>query len=29
MKLYNNQRNAHIFSLLIYSLLPYMFRASF
>jgi hypothetical protein len=29
MKLYNDQRNAKVFSLLIYLLLPYMFRAFF
>jgi hypothetical protein len=27
MKLYNDQRNAPVFNLFIYSLLPYMFRA--
>jgi hypothetical protein len=26
MKLYNDQRNAQVFNLLIYLLLPYMFR---
>jgi hypothetical protein len=29
MKLYNDQRNAHVFNLFIYLLLPYMFRALF
>jgi hypothetical protein len=29
MKVYNEQRNAQIFNLLIYLLLPYMFRAFF
>jgi hypothetical protein len=28
-KLYNDQRNAQVFSLFIYLLLPYMFRALF
>jgi hypothetical protein len=29
MKLYNDQRNAQLFNLFIYLLLPYMFRAYF
>jgi hypothetical protein len=29
MKLYNEQRNAQVFNLFIYLLLPYMFRAFF
>jgi hypothetical protein len=29
MKLYNDQRNAQVFNLFIYLLLPYMFRAFF
>jgi hypothetical protein len=29
MKLYNGQRNAQVFNLFIYLLLPYMFRAFF
>jgi hypothetical protein len=29
MELYNDQRNAHVFNLFIYLLLPYMFRALF
>jgi hypothetical protein len=29
IKLYNDQRNAHVFNLFIYLLLPYMFRAFF
>jgi hypothetical protein len=29
MKLHNDQRNAQVFSLFIYLLLPYMFRAFF
>jgi hypothetical protein len=29
IKLYNDQRNAHVFKLFIYLLLPYMFRAFF
>jgi hypothetical protein len=27
MKLYNDQRNAQVFNLFVYLLLPYMFRA--
>jgi hypothetical protein len=29
MKLYNDQRDAQVFNLFIYLLLPYMFRAFF
>jgi hypothetical protein len=29
MKLYNDQRNAHVFNIFIYLLMPYMFRAFF
>jgi hypothetical protein len=29
MKLYNDQRNAQVFNVFIYLLLPYMFRAFF
>jgi hypothetical protein len=29
MKLYNDQRNANVFNLFIYLLVPYMFRAFF
>jgi hypothetical protein len=29
MKLYNDQRNAHVFNIFIYLLLPYMFRDFF
>jgi hypothetical protein len=29
MELYNDQRNAQIFNLFVYLLLPYMFRAFF
>jgi hypothetical protein len=29
MKIYNDQRNAHVFNLFIYLVLPYMFRAFF
>jgi hypothetical protein len=29
MKLYNDQRNAQVFNLSVYSLLPYMFRSFF
>jgi hypothetical protein len=29
LKLYNDQRNAQVFNLFIYLLLPYMFRAFF